>query len=180
MEGESWQNSRNLYAEVTRASLTLPRTPMPAMRPVQTPINTRPDHESTVTLLKAVRMNIVQSIRAFRAPELAKAADLLGHHFLYAHCAHAQTKAEVLEAITCSFLLSPPLNVKSFDALSACLTDTISKSGMQPGFVIVLEGLPCAPKFDKEARETLLDVFRDAADFWAEKKVPFRVFYAFA
>ena len=30
-----------------------------------------------------------------------------------------------------------------------------------------------------DARETLLDVFRDAADFWAEKKVPFRVFYSF-
>ena len=31
----------------------------------------------------------------------------------------------------------------------------------------------------EEARENLLDVFRDAADFWAEKKVPFRVFFSF-
>jgi len=36
------------------------------------------------------------------------------------------------------------------------------------------------PALDKEARENLLDVFRDAAEFWAEKKVPFRVFYSFA
>jgi len=39
--------------------------------------------------------------------------------------------------------------------------------------------LPNTQKFDKEARETLLDVFRDAAEFWADKKVPFRVFYSF-
>ena len=43
----------------------------------------------------------------------------------------------------------------------------------------MLEQLPNTQKFDKEARESLLDVFRDAADFWAEKKVPFRVFYSF-
>jgi hypothetical protein len=35
---------------------------------------------------------------------------------------------------------------------------------------VVLEQLPNTQKFDKEARETLLDVFRDAADYWAEKK----------
>jgi hypothetical protein len=44
----------------------------------------------------------------------------------------------------------------------------------------VLEQLPSTQKFDKEARENLLDVFRDAADYWAEKKVPFRVFYSFS
>jgi hypothetical protein len=46
--------------------------------------------------------------------------------------------------------------------------------------VVVLEGLPCTQKFDKEARETLLDVFRDAVDFWSERRVPYRVFYSFA
>ena len=45
--------------------------------------------------------------------------------------------------------------------------------------MVVLEQLPNTQKFDKEARENLLDVFRDAADFWAEKKVPFRVFFSF-
>jgi hypothetical protein len=37
-----------------------------------------------------------------------------------------------------------------------------------------------AQKFDKEGRETLLDVFREASEFWAERKVAFRVFYSFA
>jgi hypothetical protein len=59
------------------------------------------------------------------------------------------------------------------------MTDTIYKAGPQPGFIVVLEQLPNTQKFDKEARENLLDVFRDAADFWADKKVPFRVFYSF-
>ena len=34
-------------------------------------------------------------------------------------------------------------------------------------------------KFDKEAREQLLDIFRDTADYWAERKIPFRCFYSF-
>jgi hypothetical protein len=55
----------------------------------------------------------------------------------------------------------------------------IAEAGPQPGFIAVLDQLPNTQKFDKEARETLLDVFRDAAEFWAEKKVPFRVFYSF-
>lgn len=134
--------------------------------------------EESMQLFKTVRPNIVQSIRAFRIPDLAQAAADLGQHFLYANCAHATTKGEVLEAIATAFLF-PKHFGKNFDALGDCLTDMIHKAGPQPGFVIVLEGLPCAAKFDKEARETLLDVFRDAAEFWAEKKVQFRVFYSF-
>jgi hypothetical protein len=54
------------------------------------------------------------------------------------------------------------------------------KSGAQPGFVVVLEHIPAHAKFDKEAREQLLDVFREAAEFWAERKVTFRCFYSFS
>ena len=32
---------------------------------------------------------------------------------------------------------------------------------------------------DKEIREQLLDVFRDTADFWGERKIAFRCFYSF-
>jgi RNAse (barnase) inhibitor barstar len=135
--------------------------------------------ETTMTLFKTVRPNIVQSIRAFRVPELAEEAARLGHHFLYAWCAGAQSKAEVLETIATQFTL-PKHFGKNYDALYDCLTDMVHKAGAQPGFVIVLEGVPTALKFDKDARETLLDVFREAAEFWAERKVAFRVFYSFA
>ncbi|WP_205965298.1 barstar family protein [Paraburkholderia flava] len=136
-------------------------------------------NEGAMTLFKTVRPNIVQSIRAFRVQDLADEAQQLGQHFLYAQCACAQSKQEVLETIATSFLF-PKHFGKNYDALFDCLTDLVQKAGAQPGFVIVLEALPVAQKFDKDGRETLLDVFREAAEFWAERKVAFRVFYSFA
>ena len=131
-----------------------------------------------MSLLKTVPPNVVQSIRAFRVAELQAEAARLGQHFLYSYCAEAVTKQQVLASIAESFYL-PKHFGKNFDALADCLTDLPHKAGQQPGFLVVLEQLPNTPKFDKEAREILLDVFRDAADFWAEKKVSFRVFYSF-
>jgi hypothetical protein len=63
-----------------------------------------------------------------------------------------------------------------FDSMS----DALYKSGPQPGFILVLEHIPAHAKFDKEAREQLLDVFREAAEFWSERKVHFRCFYSFS
>ena len=131
-----------------------------------------------MSLLKTVPPNVVQSIRAFRVVDLQEEAARLGQHFLYAYCADAVTKQQVLASIAESFFF-PKHFGKNLDAFADCVTDLPHKSGQQPGFLVVLEQLPNTPKFDKEARETLLDVFRDAADFWAEKKIPFRVFYSF-
>ncbi|APR36968.1 barstar family protein [Paraburkholderia sp. SOS3] len=136
-------------------------------------------NEDSMSLFATVRPNIVQSIRAFRVQDLADEAQKLGQHFLFACCGNAQSKQEVMETIATSFLF-PKHFGKNYDALYDCLTDLVAKAGAQPGFVIVLEALPVATKFDKEARETLLDVFREAAEFWAERKVAFRVFYSFA
>jgi len=129
-------------------------------------------------LLQTVRPNIVQSIRAYRAEDLLEAAQDAGQHFLYANLTAAQSKQDVLEGIAEAFTF-PAHFGKNLDALYDCMTDLVHKSGSQPGFVVVLEQLPDNPKFDREAREQLLDVFRDAADFWAERKVPFRCFYSF-
>jgi RNAse (barnase) inhibitor barstar len=129
--------------------------------------------------LKGVRTNIVQSIRAFRVQDLQDAARSLGHHFLYANLAAAQSKQDVLDLIAQQFIL-PAHFGKNFDALYDCMTDPVHKSGPQPGFIVVLESIPANAKFDKEAREQLLDIFRDTADYWAERKVPFRCFYSFS
>ena len=51
------------------------------------------------TPLRNVRTNIVQSIRAFRVQDLQDAAQGLGHHFLYANLANAQSKQDVLDMI---------------------------------------------------------------------------------
>ena len=129
-------------------------------------------------LLQTVRPNIVQSIRAFRVEDLMQAAQGASQHFLYANLTNAQSKQDVLEGITEAFLF-PPHFGKNLDALYDCMTDLVHKSGAQPGFVVVLEQLPDNPRFDREAREQLLDVFRDAADYWGERKIPFRCFYSF-
>lgn len=142
-----------------------------------------------MSLLMTVPPNLVQSIRAFRVAELQDEAARLGQHFLYAHCNAGVTKQQVLGIIAESFQFPKGIG-KNFDGLRTALTETmfnapaaanVAGQGGLPhtGFLVVLEQLPNTQKFDKEARETLLDVFRDAADFWAEKKVPFRVFYSF-
>lgn len=128
--------------------------------------------------MRGVRANIVQSIRAFRPHDLLAAAQSLGQHFLYANLAHAQTKQDVLELIATQFTF-PPHFGKNFDALYDCMTDPLHKSGPQPGFIVVLDQIPATAKFDKETREQLLDIFRDAADYWSERKIAFRCFYSF-
>ncbi|PUE57357.1 barnase inhibitor [Limnohabitans sp. 2KL-17] len=130
------------------------------------------------TPLKGVRSNIVQSIRAYRVSDLQDAAQNLGHHFLYANLAEAQSKQDVLDLIGAQFTL-PSHFGKNFDALYDCMTDPLHKSGPQPGFIVVLEQIPAHAKFDKEAREQLLDIFRDTADYWGDRKIPFRCFYSF-
>jgi RNAse (barnase) inhibitor barstar len=137
-----------------------------------------PQRAATDMPLRGVRPNIVQSIRAFRVQELQDAAQSLGQHFLYANLANAQTKQDVLDLIAQQFMLSAHVG-KNFDALYDSMTDPLHKSGPQPGFIAVLEHVPANTKFDKEAREQLLDIFRDAADYWGDRKIPFRCFYSF-
>jgi len=129
--------------------------------------------------LRGIRTNIVQSIRAFRVPDLQQAAQALGHHFLYANLATAQSKQDVLDLIGKQFMLTVSVG-KNFDSLYDSMTDPVHKSGTQTGFIAVLEHIPANTKFDKEAREQLLDIFRDTVDYWGDRKVPFRCFYSFS
>jgi len=139
----------------------------------------KPIRQDQETPLKGVRTNIVQSIRAFRVSGLQEAANGLGQHFLYANLSKAQSKQDVLDLIAAQFTL-PSHFGKNFDALYDSMTDPLHKSGPQPGFIVVLEHIPANLKFDKEAREQLLDIFRDTADYWGDRKVPFRCFYSFS
>jgi hypothetical protein len=70
-----------------------------------------------MSLLMRVPPNLVQSIRAFRVPELQEEAARLGQHFLYAHCANgADQAAGVRPHRRESFLFSQGCS-KNFDAL---------------------------------------------------------------
>ena len=131
------------------------------------------------TFFRSVRPNIVQSIRAYRVDQLQSAAEQLAHHFLYANLGKAHTKQEALDLLVAQYRLQGG-HIKNFDSVLGAITDTVYRSGPQTGFVVVLEHIPCNPKFDKEVREQLLDAFRDAADYWGERRVPFRCFYSFA
>jgi RNAse (barnase) inhibitor barstar len=128
--------------------------------------------------LQTIRPNLVQAIRAYRVDDLMQSAEAAGQHFLYANLSGAQTKQDVLDGIALSFTF-PAHFGKNLDALFDCMTDLVHKAGQQPGFVVVLEQLPDNPRFDREAREQLLEVFRDAAEYWGERRIPFRCFYSF-
>lgn len=131
-----------------------------------------------MSLLSSISSNVVQSIRAFRISELRQDAADLGQHFLYAYCGDAKSKEDVLKEIGHHFGF-PAHFGHNFDALYDCLTDSIYKAGKQNGFVVVVEQLPFTEEFDRDARETLIDVFRDAAEFWNKRQIPFRMFYSF-
>src|SRR5690606_41997834 len=118
-------------------------------------------------------------IRALRVDSQQGEATRLGQQFLSVHASSAAAPHQALTRIAEALHL-PRAPCKTLQGLAACLTRQIFQAGAQSGFVVVLEQLPHTPRFDREARETLLDVFRDAADFWAGKKVPFRVFYSFS
>lgn len=149
---DAWHKAQNLYDGVVGMQALGARVggatklPQSAPQNIMTQDNTQTDddggREDAMNLFKTVRPNIVQSIRAFRVADLAESAASLGQHFLYANCAAATTKSEVLDVIAREFLF-PKHFGKNFDALADCLTDMIYKAGPQPGFVIVLEGLPC-------------------------------------
>jgi hypothetical protein len=122
-----------------------------APQPTQEEFISSPARRIATMELQTIRSNIVQAIRAYRVDDLMSAAQAAGQHFLYANLSATQSKQEVLDGI----------------------------AGPQPGFVVVLEQLPDNPRFDREAREQLLEVFRDAAEFWGERRIPFRCFYSF-
>jgi RNAse (barnase) inhibitor barstar len=65
----------------------------------------------------------------------------------------------------------------NLDALYDALTD-LPEQHPATGYVVMLENLPRAETFGAEQRDALLDVFRDAAESYAEQGVPFRVLYS--
>jgi len=107
-----------------------------------------------------------------------QATGLCLHRLGQVHQSRVPLDPQVLRAVARAVDF-PEFFGSNFDALYDCMTDPLHKSGPQPGFIVVLEQIPTTVKFDKEAREQLLDIFRDAADYWADRKIPFRCFYSF-
>ena len=98
-----------------------------------------------------------------------------GHRFVLAECSDCVDKGSLLKAIGRAFAF-PDWYGNNLDALYDCLTDLPERGG--PGWVVVLERLPPEPRFGADERAALLDVFRDAADAFAERGIGMRVFYS--
>jgi RNAse (barnase) inhibitor barstar len=120
--------------------------------------------------------NSVRPLGRLSAATLREWAAAAGQRFFEIDLAGCHDKKAVLRAIGKGFGF-PAWYGANLDALYDCLTDLLEDSDAA-GYVVVLEHLPREGDFDGEARAALLDVFRDAADAFADRGVPFRVLYA--
>lgn len=131
-----------------------------------------------------IKAQSVQAVKSFTAGQLAAAAASLGDRYFHVQFAlrepvsggRPSLKTEVLQAIgrTLDF---PGHYGANLDALYDALVDMGQTGG---GLVIMLDRIPVGSGFDADARESLLETFRDAADTLAESGTHFRVFYSFA
>jgi RNAse (barnase) inhibitor barstar len=113
-----------------------------------------------------------------RPDALRRAAEGAGHRWLHADCTGAGDKAGVMAALARGFALPRHFGA-NLDALYDCVTDLEPGRGPAgPGLVLLVEHLPEGPGFDAGQRDALLEVFRDAADWFAERGVAFRVFHS--
>jgi RNAse (barnase) inhibitor barstar len=120
-----------------------------------------------------------QTVRALREgahADLREWAKQTGQALVEANLEGCTDKVSVLREIARAFNL-PSWFGLNLDALYDSLTDLPAQ---QPaaGYLVVLERLPHTEKFGDAERGALLEVFRDAADRFAEQGIPFRVFYS--
>jgi RNAse (barnase) inhibitor barstar len=135
---------------------------MSAPRQVPTPIDTLP--------AQTVRRLAGRSVE-----ELRHWAARAAHRFVLVDCSDCVDKGSVLKAIGRAFDF-PDWYGANLDALYDCLTDLPQRN--EQGWIVVLERLPDEPRFSAGERSALLDVFRDAADDFAERAAGLRVFYS--
>lgn len=120
----------------------------------------------------------VLPLGAYDQNELRRAASRADQTLLHSDCHGTSDRKGVLTRLGEDLKL-PDYYGRNLDALYDCLTDLQpNKDADRPGFVVILENLPETTGFDSGDRSRLLDVFRDAADFFYEENTAFRVFYS--
>jgi RNAse (barnase) inhibitor barstar len=131
-----------------------------------------------MTALSNIAAHAVLPLGAYKLEDLHKSAEQADQVWLECDLTSASSKHAVMDQLGSAFKL-PKHFGKNLDALYDCLTDLKPDSDAgKPGFVVVLRNLPDTKEFDSEQRDALLDVFRDAADFFYDEEVAFRVFYS--
>lgn len=120
----------------------------------------------------------VLPLGAYDLEELRKSAEWADQRLLQADLASARSKSDVLDTIARAFAL-PKHFGRNLDALYDCVTDLKPLSEAEhPGFVVILQNLPDCDGFGADDRDGLLDVFREAADFYFDHDTAFRLFYS--
>lgn len=133
-----------------------------------------------MTAFSNIPPQAVLPLGAYDLDELRKAAVRADQRLLLADLAGASSKDEVLDTIAREFAL-PKHFGRNLDALFDCVTDLKPlPEADQPGFVVILQNVPDCKGFAAGERDGLLDVFRDAADFYFDRDTAFRVFYSVA
>lgn len=125
--------------------------------------------------IDALPAQTVRRLDARDVEELRQWAARAGHRFVLVEGSGCVDKGSLLKAIGRAFAF-PDWYGANLDALYDCLTDLPGRG--EPGWVVVLERLPDEQVFDASDRAALLDVFRDAAEEFAERQVGLRVFYS--
>jgi RNAse (barnase) inhibitor barstar len=120
--------------------------------------------------------NLVRPLAGLAVGTLRKWAEDIGHRFVLIDLGAAGDKKAALKAIGRA-LDFPDWYGANLDALFDCLTDLSERKDV-PGWLLVIDRLPPPAALDAEQRDALLDVFRDAADAFADDGVPLRVLFA--
>jgi RNAse (barnase) inhibitor barstar len=123
----------------------------------------------------ALPAQTVRSLGSYEVDGLRRWAEERGHRFVLAECSDCVDKDSLLRSLGRAFGF-PEWYGANLDALYDCLTDLPDRGAA--GWVVVLARLPHAPGFGAGERDALLDVFRDAADDFAERGVALRVFHS--
>ena len=133
-----------------------------------------------MTALSNMPAQAMLPLAAYDLDELLRNAKRSSQTVLRAEFDAVDDKAGVMQRIGEGFGLPGHFGA-NLDALYDCMTDLKPEAGAdQPGFVVILRNLPVGEHFDRDQRDALLDVFREAADFFFDHGIAFRVFYSVA
>ncbi len=126
--------------------------------------------------LADIPSNCVRTLGPLTVDTLRDWASKAGHRYVEVDLGSARDKKAVLTAIGRAFSF-PDWYGANLDALYDCLTD-LPADRPSAGYVVVLQKLPYNASFDVEQRDALLDVFRDAAEAFADDGIALRVFHS--
>jgi RNAse (barnase) inhibitor barstar len=130
----------------------------------------------SIDQLADIPSNCVRALGTLAPATLRDWAERAGQRFVQVDLSAARDKKAVLTAIGRAFGF-PEWYGANLDALYDCLTDLPADRAAE-GYVVVLQRLPYNEGFDVEQRDALLDVFRDAAEAYADDGIAMRVFYS--